>query len=282
MGIFSRIGNGWSLAMTSLTVVWRHKKLAVFPIISSICLVLVLASFAGGVWASGIAAPLFDKNSAANQKEISDVVYYAILFAFYFVAYFLIVFFNMALIHCANHAFNKAEFTLGTGIAFSFSKIGVIASWAFVSATVGLILRIIEDKNEKIASFIAGILGMAWALLTFFVVPVIAYEGLGPIAAIKRSGALFKSTWGERVGASFAFGWVGLLMVLFIALPIGILLWMVHPIAGVAAGLLCLLVIGALTSAAETVFTAAVYQYAIGRPVDAFATDRLQNAFQPK
>ena len=290
MGFFDRLSNGWSLAMASMKIVWRNKKLMVFPVISSICLLLVLASFAGGIFASGAADQIFGEETTeagvpatqGDEQGGSDVAYYAVLFAFYFVCYFVIVFFNMALIHCANHVFNGTDFTLGTGLAFSFSRIGTIASWAFVSATVGLILRIIEDKSEKFAAIVASILGMVWSLLTFFVVPVIAYENLGPIAAIKRSGALFKRTWGERVGAHFAFGWAGFLMFLLVALPVGFLLWLVDPVAGIVGGLLCLLVISALTAAAETVFKAAAYQYAIGRPVDAFSTERLQGSFGQK
>jgi len=292
MGFFARLSNGWSLAMESMRIVWRNKKLMIFPVISSICLILVLGSFAGGLWASGVADTLFEDDSAttadatastaAESDASNEVLYYVTLFAFYFLAYFIIVFFNMALIHCANHAFNGADFSLGTGISFSFSRLGAIISWALVAATVGLILRMIEDKSDKVAAFIAGILGMVWSLLTFFVVPVIAYENLGPIAAIKRSGELFKRTWGERVGAHFAFGWAGFLMFLFIALPVGFLLWLVDPIAGIIGAVFCALIIAALTTAAETVFKAAVYQYAIGRPVEAFAEDRLASCFGPK
>jgi hypothetical protein len=292
MGFFGRLSNGWSLAMESMGIVWRNKKLMIFPIISSIALILLLGSFAGGLWAGGVFDTLFEDDSttmdgapasaAAESNASDDVLFYTILFGFYFLAYFTIVFFNMALIHCANHAFNNADFTLGTGIAFSFSRIGAIIAWALVSATVGLILRIIEDKSDKVAAIIAGILGMVWSLLTFFVVPVIAYENVGPIAAIKRSGELFKRTWGERVGAHFAFGWIGFLTILLIALPVGLLLGLLDPLAGIIAGVLCALIIGLLTTTAETVFKAAVYQYAIGRPAGSVSEDRLARCFGPK
>ena len=292
MGFFDRLSSGWALAMESMRVVSRNKKLVIFPIISSIALVLVLGTFAGGLHASGVLDTFLEEDSAAMESSAvssttessrsNEVLGYSLLFIFYFLAYAVIVFFNMALIHCANHAFNGAEFTLGTGIAFSFSRIGAVISWALVSATVGLALRIIEDKNKNVAAFVAGILGMLWSLLTFFVVPVIAYEGLGPIAAIKRSGELFKNTWGERVGAHFAFGWIGFLAMLLIALPMGFVIGLLNPLAGFIAGILCVIVITLMTTTAEAVFKAAVYQYAIGRPVDSFSQGRLAQCFGPK
>ena len=294
MSFFDRLANGWSLAWTSTKLVWNNKKLMVFPVISTICLVLVVGSFAAGLYGSGAldeifnddaAAPAVDAEEPAADAEgeegsvASDVTYYLILFAFYFVCYFVIVFFNMALIHCANHAFNGSPFTLGTGLSFSFSRIGAIFSWALVSATVGVILRLIEDKNKKVAAIIAAVLGMVWSLLTFFVVPIIAYENVGPFTAIKRSSSLLKNTWGERISASFAFGGIGFVLALLVALPVGLLLWFVHPIACVVGVVLCLAVISTLMAAAETVFKAAVYQYAIGHPVDVFAAERIRDCF---
>ena len=94
-------------------------------------------------------------------------------------------------------------------------------------------MRIIEDKNEKIAAVIAGIFGMLWSVLTFFVIPVMAYENLGVFQAIKRSSSLLKNTWGERVGANFAFGMIGFIMFILIAVPAGFLVGMINVFAGV-------------------------------------------------
>ncbi|MFO7898611.1 MAG: DUF6159 family protein [Planctomycetota bacterium] len=281
MGFFDRLANGWSLAWESVKIVWANKKLMVFPIISTIVLVLVLGSFTGVLFGTGTVDALLEEGEGGRTTQ-EEVLGYVLLFAFYFVSWFIIIFFNMALIHCANYAMNGAEFSVGTGLSFSFSRIGAVAGWALVSATVGVILRIIEDRSDRIMQIVVSLIGMAWAILTFFVIPVIAYEDLGPFAAIKRSGELFKRTWGERVGARFAFGLVGFALVLLIALPVGILLFLVHPVAGIVGAILCIVVISVLTATAQTVFKAAAYQYAIGRPVESFSSQRLENAFAPR
>ncbi len=280
MGFFDRLSNGWSLAWQSVKIVWGNKKLMVFPVVSAVFLILVLGSFAGGLYGVGLFEFFFEEEGelTASQQTLS----YVLLFAFYFISYFIIIFFNVGLIHCANYALNGADFSVGTGLSFSFSRIGAIATWALVSATVGVILRMIEQRSQRVMRFVVSLLGMAWSILTFFVVPVIAYEKLGPFASIKRSGSLFRRTWGERVGARFAFGLIGFLLTLLIAVPVGFLLGLVHPIAGIVAGFICLLIISVLTATAQTVFKAAAYQYAIGRPAESFPTENLQHAFAPR
>jgi len=276
--------------MTSLGIIRQNKGLVIFPIVSSIALILVMASFAGGLHKAGALDVLIDYSStegaaakapvAGESGQLSETAYYVLLFVFYFINYFIITFFNMGLIHCAMISLAGGEPRVGDGIAFSFSRVHSIFGWALLSATVGLILRIIEDRSEKVAAIIAGLLGMAWSLLTFFVVPVVAYEKVGVLAAVKRSSALFTETWGERVGAHFAFQWISLLLMLLIALPVGVLLGMfVHVALGIAAGVLVVVLIFCVISAAEIVFKAAAYLYATGGDVGAFDRSRLESAF---
>lgn len=292
MGIFARIGNGWSLAMTSLGIIRQNKGLVIFPIVSSIALILVMASFAGGLHKAGVLEFSIEHSSTeepaaeepapgeSEPEQLPEAAYYVLLFVFYFINYFIITFFNMGLIHCAMISLGGGEPRVGDGIAFSFSRVHSIFGWALISATVGLILRIIEDRSEKVAAIIAGLLGMAWSLLTFFVVPVVAYEKVGVFAAVKRSSALFTKTWGERVGAAFAFQWISFLLMIPIALPLGVLLGMfVHVAVGIAVGALVVVLIFCVISAAEVVFKAAAYLYAIDGDVGAFDRSRLESAF---
>ena len=272
MGFFGRIGTGWQLAVMSFKVIFRNKTLALLPIVSTLALILVLASFA-----LGIAQQLgYDFKQLENMSETMG---YVLLFGFYFVSYLIILFFNMALTYCALQDLNGKSVSVMGGIGFSISKIGKITSWALISATVGMILRIIEDKNQKIAAIIAGIFGMLWSLLTFFVVPVMIVENIGPMDAIKRSSALLKETWGERIGADFAFGIIAVLCFIGLALPIGFLIGNFNPTIGIAAGMILGILIVSVTSAAEVVFRAAAYQYAVGAPTGLFEKDLMKNCF---
>ena len=104
--------------------------------------------------------------------------------------------------------------TISDGFSIAFSRIHAIFGWALVSATVGLILRIIEDKNEKIGAFVASLLGTAWTLVSFLVLPILVIENVGPFAALKKSTAMLKRTWGAQIGANFSFGLIFFLLML--------------------------------------------------------------------
>ena len=176
----------------------------------------------------------------------------------------------MALIHCTSLYFKGEEVTVRKGIDFSMSRIGSIFLWAVFAGTVGTILRVIQENVGTVGKIITGLVGVVWSVATFFVVPIIAYENLGPIDAFKRSSKMIKEKWGEGIGAGFSFGLINLVSVIVIvAVSFGIG-YAVHPIAGVAFGLLCIMLLHAILSAARTIFISQVYHGITGDPVEHF------------
>src|SRR6185369_14864230 len=126
------------------------------------------------------------------------------------------------------------------------------------AATVGTILKYIQENSGIIGKIITGLLGVVWNIATFFVVPVIAYENAGPIQAFKRSSSLMKEKWGESLGSTFSFGLVQFVALLVITLPLFLLGSLIHIFVGVALALLSFFVIMAIMSAAQTIFVSAV------------------------
>ena len=265
--------------MTSLQVIKENKKLLLFPILSSIALIFILATFAGGLFASsGMDIDrLFDRLAESNQ-----ILVYALLFVYYLVNYFVIVFFNMALIHCARLIFDGKEATLSDGLNYSGSRLGAILSWAMLSATVGVILKALEDRLGAIGDIVVNLIGAVWSIATFFAVPVIAYENVGPLEAVKRSVLIMKEKFGETIGANFSFGAFFLLgyVIVFIA---GAALFFLNPIFGIVCGVLMILLLHTIVAAAKSVFVAASYNHindhAAGRFDD---NDVLDSIFMPK
>jgi hypothetical protein len=200
MNIFTRFSNGWNIAMNSFAVLKENRQLILFPILSGISMILVIASFVVVL----IAAGRWDLDVVSDR---SDIINYVFVFLYYLVNYFVIVFFNTALIHCTHLYFNGEEPTIAKGLRFSLSRIGVLLSWAAFAATVGTALRILQDNLGSIGKIVTGLIGIVWSVTTFFVVPVIAYENLGPIAAFKRSASLMKEKWGESLAESPSLPW---------------------------------------------------------------------------
>ena len=201
--MFERIGYTWQLMGASWQVLKQDKKLMLLPLISGICCLMVMAAFA---------IPMFLTNHwmppARNGEAVKQVLYYSILFLFYFCNYLVITFFNSIIVYCAFSRMEGRDASIGQGFSEAASRIHLIVGWALLAATVGLVLRIIEDRSEKVGAFIAGLLGMAFSVISFMVVPVLVIERKGPLAALKQSTRLLKSTWGDQLVGNFSFGTV--------------------------------------------------------------------------
>jgi hypothetical protein len=262
------------------------KELVLFPLMSGVACLLVLASFAVPLWASGYAEGLLQEQGV---DQTSQIIGYVVLFAFYVVNYFVIVFFNSALVACAIVRFRGGNPTLKDGLSAAGARLPQILGWSLVMASVGLILKIIESRSERLGELVAGLLGMAWSAVTYFVVPVIVVEKLGPIDAVKRSFAILKKTWGEALGANFGVGFIVFLASLVALVPLilgGVAiaagLWPLG-ILGVVCGLVLLLVISLVSSTLNAIIVGALYLYgAVGTVPAHFDEALLRQAFARK
>jgi len=275
MNFFTRLSNGWTIAMNSFSVLKENRQLILFPILSGISMMLVIGSFVVILFASA-------GWDVENIREQSTLTNYLFVFLYYLVNYFVIVFFNTALIHCTHLYFMGEEVTIRKGLQFSLSRIRVLLSWAAFAATVGTALRILQDNLGSIGKFVTGLIGIVWSVTTFFVVPVIAYENLGPIDAFKRSASLMKEKWGESLSASFSFVLVQFVAIIALAVPGFLLGWLIHPIVGVVFFVLGVFAVLVMVSAARTIFISAVYHNINGDPVKHFNQQIADNLFVEK
>ncbi len=279
MRIFDRLSNGWKFGMTSLQIIKENKSLLLFPVMSTVALIFVTLSFAGGAFA---AMGLEVDNILDNVAGGNEWVIYTVVFVYYLVNYFVIVFFNMGLIHCARLIFDGKKPTVTDGLHYSTSRLNAILSWALLAATVGVVLQILEDKLGKVGQLVVSLVGIAWSIATFFAVPIIAYEDVTPIEAVKRSGAMMREKWGEAVGANFSFGAFFILGYLIIIAG-GIFLLTIQPVVGIVTMVLAALLLHTVIAAAKTVFVAAAYNHLNDRPAGRFDQgDVLDNIFLEK
>ncbi|MAT13867.1 MAG: hypothetical protein CMJ46_01195 [Planctomyces sp.] len=243
----------------------KDKELLFFPILSSICCLLVSASFLVPFW-------LVNENLVPPAQDApvqEQVLYYGVLFLFYVVNYFVMTYFNAAVIGAAIKRMRGGDPTFGDGIRFANRRLPQIAGWAVVSATVGLILRMIEDRSEKVGAFVAGLLGAVWTLTSFLVIPILVVEGVGPITALTKSTKMLKKTWGEQIVSNFSFGVIFFFLNLpsFLLIGGGLYLYfamelLVLGVALIAIGVVLLLLLGVIQTCLQSIFQAALYVYA--------------------
>lgn len=264
--------------MTSLKVLNANKELIIFPILSGISMILIIGSFAAAFFAHAG----WDIESIKSIKTENRGMLYLIMFGFYIVNYFIVVFFNMALMHCARLYFDGEEVSVSKGLQFSASRIGAIFSWAVFAATVGMILKMIQDKAGWLGKIITGIIGIVWSIATFFVIPIIAYEKLSPMEAVKRSAQMMKEKWGESIGANFSIGIVSFLGILIVAVVGMAVTAFISAPVGIGIFVVGMLSILAISSALHSIFISAVYNNINGNLNDHFNQQLLDDLFVQK
>ena len=274
----NRFSRSWELIKASARVLGADKELLVFPIVSAIASLIVSITFAVPLFLSG------GINSISQDQF--PAIYYLVLFLFYIVQYFVIFFANTALVGAATIRLKGGDPTVGDGFRIAFSHFGPILGYSVIAATVGMILRLVSDRSRGLGRLIISLIGFAWNVATFLVVPILAVEGIGPIDAIKRSTALLKKTWGEQIIGNFGVGFIfGLITfgLILISLPIFYLLISAEIIWGaVALGIvliLLLVLIGLVQSALNGIYTAAIYQYAANSSTGFFEEGMIKDAF---
>jgi len=283
MGKFAR---SWELMKASAGVLRSDKSLLVFPLLSGLCSLVVMASFLIPVAAMTIEG----SRLGVEYKHGLSTASWTLLFAFYLVQYFVIIFFNTALAGVALKRLRGEQAGVSEGLALAASRFGAILGYALIAATVGLLLRMVQERLGLIGRFIVGLIGLAWTVATFLVVPVLAGEGIGPVDAVQRSVELLRRTWGENLignaGLSVVFTLVGVLLALAsVALVGGALA--THSVAAfltaIAIVLLAFVVLALVQSSLQGIYAAALYRYAEeGEAGAGFPPALLEQAFRPK
>jgi hypothetical protein len=274
--MFARYARSWQLTKQSFAVLSKNPVLMLFPVLSGFATVVVIISFLVPLFRTGVMA------SMAHQQAQFDPLRLVILFAFYYCCFLVQIFFSCALMASANMIFCGGKPTLQYGLDMAWSRIGQIAAWALIAATVGWVLRTIQERVGLLGRILIAVLGIAWSILTYFSVPVVMFEHYSLFDSVKRSGDLVKKTWGEAAGKGITFSALNLLaMVLW--LVGAVVLFFVHPIVGLlwAVGYLALWMI--VVSTVDGIFRVALYRYAcFGEKTPLFDTQLIDNAFVQK
>lgn len=251
MGKFKK---GSELAKLSWSVIRKEKSLLAFPIISAVMTIAIAASFF---------LPLYIV--FGGEQLISQWYSWVLLFVWYILAFTISIFCNVALMACATKVMDGEDPTIGYGLSFAASRIKYILQWAIFSAIVGMILQAIRNQSGLLGNIAAAIAGAAWSIATYFVVPIMAFEKLGPVSAMKRSLTFLRSNWGEALIANLSIGLIFLLFGLLGLIPIIIGFVIGTSIAilvGIGIAVIYWVMLAVVFSAMNQVVVAALYRYA--------------------
>jgi Family of unknown function (DUF6159) len=270
-----RIKRGWVLTKKSWSLLRQNPALMRFPLYGAFATIpLAIVFFAPGLY-------LFDQDATAGAIALLVIgIYVLAVVGFYF---------SVGLAAAADMIFRGQQATVSDGLAVARARFSQICGWAAISTAISVLMGLLENQGGIAGEIAARLVGMAWSLVTFLAVPVIAIEGTGPIETLKRSASMFRHRWGQQITGNIAIGGaVFLLGVLPSALLIvlGIAVW---SSAGFAGALL--LVLGAIglavallvSKALSGIFGVALYRYALdGEAVGGFTPEELESAVKAK
>lgn len=240
-----------------MSVLRQDKELLVFPVLAGL-FVLIVAGITAGIFASIGTFDRLDTAGEGSQLKAVDIVVAVLAVV---AVMFVVNYFNAALMGAARVRLRGGDPNVGTGFAAVNKHLVAVFGWSVISAIIFIILTYLRGKTDSfIGRIMIGIVGAVWAYMTFFVVPILIVEGVGPIEAIKRSKSYFSKTWGEQLVSGFGFGIIRMVALL----PAIIAAAVLGPISPVAAMIVVVPLAGialAVVNALEGIFKMALYEH---------------------
>lgn len=266
MSLLGRFRRGLALTKDSFSVLRHHPSLVAFPLLGAASTLVFLGALLGTTY--GLVG--LPDDTAVRLGG---------LFVVYFLATFLTSLFTAGLVAETRRAFDGDAVNVRRGLAAAWQVKGKLLVWAAIAATVGVVIKLIESSDSRVARVFAWVFTAAWSAITFFVVPVAVLEpDTSLFGLFSRSGSAFRDTWGET-----AIGMIGpgvlAAVVALLGAGLGYVLFTVtgSPIAAGAVGVV-FLVVGLLVAATtKGVIKTSLYVYATeGKRPSEFADRDLQ------
>ena len=279
--MMERIRNAWKLVRASWDVVRADRELLLLPVMSALASIALL-----GLLFLGLFGDELDGIRHGGTLTAPTPFEWIFLALGAYALSYIAIFFNVAIVCAADERMSGGDPTLGRALADARQHARAVVPWAVVSVVVSTVLKAIEERGGVAGKIVVGLFGVAWALVTYLVLPVLVLEGVGVREAITRSKDLFVRTWGETVPGEVGLSLVSLLAVLP-AVPVLLLVagggQRELIVAAIVLGVAWCLVVGVVMSALTTVFRVALYRFAVdGEAPAGFEDVDFGGVFPPK
>lgn len=275
-----RLSNTWTMAKVSWGVLRKDRELLVLPVLSFLLSVVLLAV----IWVPRLLSMDADSSAGAEGSEASGVlIVVAVVSAM--VLGIVSVFFNGALVAGAYERLTGGDPTVGSAIRRAMARLGGLVPWAILKTTVGLILETLKERAGWLGRIVLGIIGAAWEVATFLVVPAIVIDDQGPIEGLRSSASHLKQTWGENIAGQVGFGLLGFVAMLPVVavLVLAGALGEAAFVAGVVVSVLWIAVVVVVLAALSAIFQTALYLYATSGTIpEGFEQSTLSDSFAAK
>lgn len=284
MSFASRLATSWQLLDCSLAVLRAHPRLLVLPAISFGCILLVALFFVTPLLVLILREGSVPAVDAAAQRYRG--LFYLSGGITYLLSMVVGTFFSVAFYHELLRGFAGDAISLRRGARFALSRLRSILAWSLLAATVGLLIRAIEERLGWLGRLVLGLIGATWSVAAVFAIPVLVRQPANnPLVVLRASATLLKRTWGETLVGFLGLHLAGIVILgtmILAILAIAFLALLLHlgwlPLGLIVVGAAGVVLTAVLLSAATDVYRCALYIYASEGIVPAAYTEELINA----
>jgi len=292
MNFIDRTIRSWELFKTTLRVISSNKRLLLFPLVTALATLVLVAFFFAVPALAFVLQPtghsffdaahwqaLFQSDNLKllearlnapdhfTTLKVMSTLYVA---AIYFTSMFVATFCNVAFYSEIMKALAGQKPSIRAGFAFAAQRVQSILLWSLFAGLVGYLIKMIAERLGFIGNILMRFVGMAWSVASVFVIPIIIRENSqNPVHLLKSSALTLKKTWGESligyVGLGSISGMIALATIVWIilSLVVGALLgspWLAA--FSITFCVLCTIASGLLVSVAGDIYRCALYIYA--------------------
>src|SRR3989338_6354721 len=274
-----------AIVRESWAILKQDKEIMWFPVLSAVTSIIALIIMGAALFFLALGGSF--EGFSGEGDDTANGLSYVILFVYYLVMFFITNFFQEGIYVIAHGRFNGRDLSFSDGMAGATDKMGKIFAWSFISATVGVILQMIAGRSKLIGKIVAGLLGAAWNILTYFSLPSLIIGNTSVENSFKESAAVIRKTWGETIIVNLGVGlFFMLLFFLGLALGVGIVVLVPDLFVGLGVSALFIVYVIGLTvisSALGSIFKLAIYEYATtGKVPQGFSPELVQHAVRAK
>lgn len=196
----SKFNKSFHLVIETFKLMKKDPEILIFPVLN--CLIFFLFCLS-----------IFYTYFHGNYDELDKIIegiedfksgYYFLIIILYLFGYFSTYFFQAGLMFVVNARIHKKDLSFKDGATRALAKLPEIFLLSIIQSTAGIMLGWIFEKVSTLNKIIVALVGAAWSVATFFVLPVVILENNSFGKSFEESSKIFKKTWGETIIINFS------------------------------------------------------------------------------
>lgn len=194
-GTLDNLIEGADLVFDALGLFGERPSLLVYPLAGAV------ASLFVGLTGLAILGLVWVIVGAAGSLPVLAVSVVAVLATTYLLIAFANTFFLAALVHEVYDYHHGIDLSISAGMGAAARNWWPLFLWAAINWTIGRLLKRRRDDDNAGSRLFGEAVRTGWTAATFFVIPVILFEGARGRDMLQKSAGHFRDSWEQILAA---------------------------------------------------------------------------------